>query len=156
MTWRHRQTFWRSFVSLVKCSQWSKFHVNIITDFGVMSISFYKGLTRNPEIGNTPVCVLPNTLGLGRVRIPNLARTRLIKCYWMLRNARVTVFILSELFRENQQGGKITLPPPPPPPRLGLNTNPTNWSNTLKQFVGCCQRIVCVCLTISWGRWFKG
>ena len=25
-----------------------------------MTIFFYKGLTKNPEIGNTPVCVLPN------------------------------------------------------------------------------------------------
>ena len=33
-----------------------------------------------------------------------------------------------------------------------LSTNPAKWSNTLKQFVGCCLRIVWVCLTIlqSW------
>ena len=47
--------FSRCFVLLVKFSYWSKFHVVIITSPGVMSISFYKGLTRNPEIGNTPV-----------------------------------------------------------------------------------------------------
>ena len=29
-----------------------------------------------------------------------------------------------------------------------LNTNPPKWSNTLKQFIGYCQRIVWVCLTI--------
>ena len=50
-----------------KLSYWSKFHVNIITGSGVMTISFYKGLTRNPEIGNTPVWVLPNIWRLGRV-----------------------------------------------------------------------------------------
>ena len=33
-----------------------------------MTIFFYKGLTRNPEIGNTPVWVLPNIWRLGRVR----------------------------------------------------------------------------------------
>ena len=35
-----------------------KFHINIITSFRVMTIFFRvmtKGLTRNPEIGNTPV-----------------------------------------------------------------------------------------------------
>ena len=32
-----------------------------------MKIYFYKGLTRNPEIGNTPVQVLPNIWRLGRV-----------------------------------------------------------------------------------------
>ena len=45
----------RCFASLVKFSYWSKFHLNIITGSGVMTIYFYKGLTRNPEIGNTPV-----------------------------------------------------------------------------------------------------
>ena len=34
--------------------------VNIITGSGIMAIFFYKGLTRNSEIGNTTVWVLPN------------------------------------------------------------------------------------------------
>ena len=46
--------FWRRFVSLVTFSYWSKFHVNTITGSGVMTISFYEGLTRNTEIGNNP------------------------------------------------------------------------------------------------------
>ena len=33
-----------------------------------MTIYFYKELTRNPEIGNTPVWVLPNIWRLERVR----------------------------------------------------------------------------------------
>ena len=68
LTWCHHQIFWRGFVSLVKFSYWSKFHVNIITGSGVTTIFFYKGLTRNPEIGNTPVLVLPNMWRLGQVR----------------------------------------------------------------------------------------
>ena len=44
------------------------FHVNIITASGVMTITFYKALTRNPEIGNDPVCVLPNIWRLGPVK----------------------------------------------------------------------------------------
>ena len=55
MTWRQR-----CFVSLDKYSYWSRFHVNIITRCGVMTISFYKGLTRNPEIGNNPIRVWLN------------------------------------------------------------------------------------------------
>ena len=35
------------FVPLVKFNYWSKFHVNIITGSGVMTLSFYKRLTRN-------------------------------------------------------------------------------------------------------------
>ena len=38
--------FWRYFVSLVKFSYWSKFHFNILTGSGIMTIFFYKGLTR--------------------------------------------------------------------------------------------------------------
>ena len=41
---------------------------------------------------------------------PNLARMFLIKCYWMLQNARITAIIVTELLRENQQGDKITPP----------------------------------------------
>ena len=95
-------------VSLINFSYWFKFHVNIITGSGVMAVFFYKGLTRNPEIGNTLVWVLPNILRLGKLGIPNLARMSLIKFYWMLQNVRVTALTVSESLRENQQGGKIT------------------------------------------------
>ena len=40
--------------SLVNFSYWSRFHFNIITGSGVMTIFFCKGLTRNPDIRNTP------------------------------------------------------------------------------------------------------
>ena len=36
-----------------------------------------------------------------------------------------------------------------------LRANLTKWSNTLKKLVGCCWRIVWVCLTILWGWRFK-
>ena len=60
--------FWCCFVSLVRFSYWSKFHVHIITGSGAMTIFFYKGLIRNSEIRNTPVWVLPNIWTLGRVK----------------------------------------------------------------------------------------
>ena len=37
-----------------------------------------------------------------------------------------------------------------------LSGNLTKWSDTLKQFVGFCRRIVWVCLTILWGCYLKG
>ena len=40
---------------------------NFITGYGIMTIFFYEGLTRNPEIGNTTVWVLPNIWRLGQV-----------------------------------------------------------------------------------------
>ena len=61
-----------------------------------MTILFYNGLTRNPEIINTPIWVLPNIWRLGRVIDTNLAQMSVIKCY-------------------NWGWGKITLPPSPPP-----------------------------------------
>ena len=60
--------FWRCRVSLVKFNYWSKLHGNISTGSEVMTIFVYKGLNRNPEIGNIPVWVLPNIWRLGQVR----------------------------------------------------------------------------------------
>ena len=37
-----------------------------------------------------------------------------------------------------------------------LISNPTKWSNTLKQFVGNSRRIIWVCLAILWGWHLKG
>ena len=62
-----------------------------------------KGLTRNPEIGNTPIWVLPNIWRLGRSRDTKFGRNVSNK---ML--LRVTVFTISELLRENQQGSKLS------------------------------------------------
>ena len=59
--------FWRYRVFFVKISYCSKFHVNIMTVSGVMTIFLYKELTRNPEIENTPVWFLPNIWRLGQV-----------------------------------------------------------------------------------------
>ena len=108
--------FWHFFISLVKFSYWYKFHVSMITGSGVMTIYFYKGLTRNPEIGNTPVWVLHNIWRLKRVRNTKFW-TSLIRLYWMLQNDKVVPFIVSELFKKTNRGGwGIKLPPPPPPP----------------------------------------
>ena len=64
--WKFIKFFWACSISLVKFSYWPKFHVNIMT--GVTKIFAYKGLTRNLEIVNTPVWVLPSILRLGQVR----------------------------------------------------------------------------------------
>ena len=97
-------TFRRCFVSLIKFSCWSKFHVNTITGSGVMKIFFYKGWTeiRKSEIPPSEFCLICGDWG--KLGIPNLARTSLIKCYWIPQNAKVTAFNVPELLRENQQG----------------------------------------------------
>ena len=99
----HRQIFVTFCFFFVKFSHWTKFYVNIITGSRVMTISFYKGLIRNPEIGNTPTWVLEIFEDLGELEIPSLTRRSAIRCYWMLQNLRVTAFAVSALLRENQQ-----------------------------------------------------
>ena len=59
--------FWGCFDSLLNFRYWSKFHVNIITGSGVITILFDKGLTSNLEIGNTLVRVFPNIWRQGLV-----------------------------------------------------------------------------------------
>ena len=50
-----------------------KFHVNIITGSGVMTIFFYKRLTRNPRTRNTLVWFCPMPGDWDELGIPNLA-----------------------------------------------------------------------------------
>ena len=94
---------------------WFKFHVNIITSSGAMTVFYLKGidLNRKSEIPPSEFC--PISGDWGKLGIPNLARMSLIKCYRILQNTRVTAFTVSELLKENQHRGKIT------PPRVGLN-----------------------------------
>ena len=96
--------FWRCFVSLVKFSYWSKFHVNIITGCGIVTIF----LRDWPEIQKSeipPSEFCPTSGDWSKLWISNLVRMSLIECYWMLQNARIIAFTVFELLRENQLGG---------------------------------------------------
>ena len=53
------------YVSLVNFSYWSKFHVNIITGSGVMTIYFYKGLARNSRNREYPRLTLAQYMETG-------------------------------------------------------------------------------------------
>ena len=79
-----------------------------------MTIFFLKGLTRNPEVGNPPSEFFPISGDWGKLWIPSLAKMSLKKCYGMLQNSRVTVFIVFELLRENQLEGACKITPTPP------------------------------------------
>ena len=79
---------------------------------GVTKIFAYKGLTRNREIVNTPVWVLPSILRLGQVRDTefgtNVSNKMLLTAPKCQGYSAFTVF---ELLRENQlEVGKI-IPP---------------------------------------------
>ena len=62
---------------------------------------FYKELTRNSEIGNTPSEFCPISGDWGKLGMPNLV-WMLQGWYWML-HSRVTAFTISELSKANQQ-----------------------------------------------------
>ena len=98
---------------------WSKFHVNIITGSGVMTIFFYNWLSRNPEIRNTPIWVLPNIWRLGQFRDAkfdtNVSNKMLLGC------CKIPGFLLPFLSykrKTNEWGGGFT--PCPTPSTLGL------------------------------------
>ena len=58
----------------------------------------------------------------GKLGIPNLARTSLTKCYWILQNAGVAAVTVSELLRENQQEGRNNhLPRASPHSQISVN-----------------------------------
>ena len=142
-TWSSSRFFWCCFVSLVKITNWFKFHVNTIPGSGVMSF-FYKGiLTKNLKIGTTSSEFSPIARDWGELGIPHLAGMSPLKCSWMLQNIRLQLLLLFfQLLREKKQGAgrggggwweKITAP-------LRLTLTRSNW----------CIEILCrLCKTIS-------
>ena len=104
--------FWHCYVSLVKFSYWFKFHVNIFTSSRVLwQFSFIRDWPeiRKSEIPLSEFCRISGDWG--ELGTSKLARMSLIKCYWMLQYTRVTAVTIPELFREDEQGGKIILHP---------------------------------------------
>ena len=114
-TWRNCQIVLALFYSLFKFSYWSTFHVNVITGSGVMTIFFFKGLTRNLKIGNIPVWVLPNIWRLSWVRDTNIGTDVSNE---MLLNATkcqsCSFYCLWVIKRKSTVG--VKLPPPFPTP----------------------------------------
>ena len=98
---------WRYFVGLVKLSYWSKFHVNIITGSGIMTIFFYKRLTRNPEIW-----ILPNIWRLGQVMDTKFGAN--VSNRMLLNAAKFQgySFYRSWVIKGKPTGGAGKLPPP--------------------------------------------
>ena len=106
---------------LVKLSYWFKFHANIITGSGVMTIFVYKGLTRNPEIGNTPVLVLPNVWRLGQVRDTRFCRNASDEKLLNAAKCQVYSFHCFRIIKGKPAGGKYTL--------HHIRVNDGTWNN---------------------------
>ena len=80
-----------------------------------MTIYCYKGLTRNPAIGNTPIWVLPNIWRLGRVMDTKFGtgvsnEMLLNAAKWQGYN-----FYHFWVIKGKPTRGEIRLPPPPHP-----------------------------------------
>ena len=90
---------------------------------GLWQFSFTKEWPeiRKPEIFPSKCC--PISRDWEELGNPNLPRMFVITCYWMLQNARLTAFTVSELLRENQQEGEEGGYYPLPPVRLGLKNS---------------------------------
>ena len=54
---------------------------------------YFLFLTRNPEIGKPRSEFCGISGDWGQLGMPNLARTSLIKCYWILKNISVSAFL---------------------------------------------------------------
>ena len=83
-----------------------RFNINIITGSGVMTIIVYKELTRNPEIKNLPIWILPNIWRLGLLRDikfgKNVSDKKLLnaaKCQGLFPNCQITLSITLKLLR---------------------------------------------------------
>ena len=90
-------------------------HVNIITSSGLMTVFFYKGFTRNPDIGNTPVWVLPNISRLGQAMDTKLGTNvsnRMLLSYTKFRG--YTFYRFWVIKRKPTGGGGVKLPPSHP------------------------------------------
>ena len=96
-TWRHCQVFWFAVFLLP----------SLVTGPSFMSISwlvldlwqflFIKDWPeiRKSELPPTEFC--PISRDWGELGVPNVAGMSLLKSYWMIQNARVTAFTVSEL-----------------------------------------------------------
>ena len=80
-----------------------------------MTILFYKGLTRNPEIGNTPVSALPNIWRLGWVRDTKFGTNAFNKILLNAAKYQDDSFYRFWVIKGKPIGSGVSLPPPPPP-----------------------------------------
>lgn len=103
----------------VKFSYCSLFRINIVIGSGVIRICFYKGLTKNPEIGYTPASVFPDIWRLVQIMNTKFGAKVLNKMLVNAANYQGYRFYRLLLLRGNQQarrGGRQIIPSP----RLGL------------------------------------
>ena len=107
--------FFEVFLFLLLCF-WSMFYINIVTVLGVMTIFVIKELTRNLEIGNNPVWILPNIWRLGQVKDIKICTA--ISNKKLLNTAKQQCYSFYHFWgikgKPTRRKGKITYPACPP------------------------------------------
>ena len=107
-TWCHREIFLFFFSSLVTGPNFMSISSLVLE---LWQFTFVRDW---PEICKSEIPPSEFFLISGdwsKLATPNLARSSSIKCYWILKNSKVTTFTVSELLRENQHEGEVKLPP---------------------------------------------
>ena len=124
LQWRHNllncQFFWRFFVSLNKFSYWSKWNVNIITDSGVMTIFFHKGLTRNLKIEKKKAEFCLISSDWGKLEIPNLPWMSMIMLIMLLNVGEFQVYSHYRFWVIKEKPTTWQIKLTTPPTRLGI------------------------------------
>ena len=109
VTWRHRHFFWFCFILLSSLVAGPSFMSISSLVLELWQFSFIRDWPkiRKSEIPPYQFCLI--SADWGKLGVQNSAQIFLMKCYWLLQNARVTAFNFLELLRKNQQGGKVKL-----------------------------------------------
>ena len=117
------KVFWRCFVSLVTFSYWSEFTANIIIGSGVITISFYKGLTINPEILRTPVWALPKIWRLDWLKNTKFGTNVSNKMLLNTAKCQGDTFYRFWVIKEEIPTGGVKLSPTRPPTHTHTHTH---------------------------------
>ena len=104
LTWRHHQFFFDVVLFLLS----SVVGVSSFMSISLLVLELWQfSFTKDwPEIRKSaipPSRFCPLSENWGELGIPNLARMFLIKCYYMMQNAKVKAFTVIEILRETQQ-----------------------------------------------------
>ena len=109
-------------------------------DLLYQQIFFYKGLTRNPEIGNTPVWALPNIWRLGQVMDTKFGTNVSNKLLLNATKFQGYSFYRFWVIEGKPTAGKIT---PPPPPTTQVRVRGTNADLKISLYVCLHMKIIC-------------
>ena len=100
--------------------------MSISSGSGVVTIFFYKGLTRNQEIKNTTIWVLPNIWRLGWVRDTKFGTSVSNELSLNAEKWQDYSFYCFWVIKGKPTGCRVKLPPHPPPPTK-IRVNESLW-----------------------------